>query len=231
MAPTRSPPKPSLTQTTLKDAFTRSSVLTTSNNANRVAKKQSPAKSKSNANSSSSSASENDKTDVLMAIKPVHMANIASRQKNHEYRKYRLRDGVTRLWFYETGDGGKGRASITYVFPGHFTRSLFLYFSHLYLGIVRHVAVIPESTRHTPGSVPIEPFGIGNEDFNAGLKQSKYGYPIVELYELVRPVTLKEMKDQWGMGAPMGWQYVPPHLWEDRWGKDEDREDKVKKLF
>ncbi|KAJ6013506.1 hypothetical protein N7540_008097 [Penicillium herquei] len=207
MAPTRSPPKSSLTQTTLTASFTRSSVLTTSNNANRVAKKQSPAKSKSKKKSSSSSMSENDKTDVLMAIKPVHMANIASRQKNHEYRKYRLRDGVTRLWFYETGDGGKGRASIT------------------------HVAVIPESTRHTPGSVPIEPFGIGNEDFNAGLKQSKYGYPIVELYELVRPVTLKEMKDQWGMGAPMGWQYVPPHLWEDRWGKDEDRVDKVKKLF
>ncbi|KAJ5633962.1 hypothetical protein N7528_001804 [Penicillium herquei] len=206
MAPTRSPPKASLTQTTLKDSFTRSSALTTSNNANRVTKKQSPAKSKPKKKSSSST-SENEKTDVLMAIKPIHMANIASRQKNHEYRKYRLRDGVTRLWFYETGDGGKGRASIT------------------------HVAVIPESTRHTPGSVPTEPFGIGNEDFNAGLKQSKYGYPIVELYELVRPVTLKEMKDQWGMGAPMGWQYVPPNLWEDRWGKDEDRVDKVKKLF
>ncbi|KAJ5717278.1 hypothetical protein N7488_002924 [Penicillium malachiteum] len=207
MAPTCSPPKASLTQTTLKDSFTRSSALTTSNNANRVTKKQSPAKSKPKKKSSSLSASENEKTDVLMAIKPIHMANIASRQKNHEYRKYRLRDGVTRLWFYETGDGGKGRASIT------------------------HVAVIPESTRHTPGSVPTEPFGIGNEDFNAGLKQSKYGYPIVELYELVRPVTLKEMKDQWGMGAPMGWQYVPPNLWEDRWGKDEDRVDKVKKLF
>ncbi|KAJ5727935.1 hypothetical protein N7493_005755 [Penicillium malachiteum] len=207
MAPTRSPPKASFTQTTLMDSFTRSSALTTSNNANRVTKKQSPAKSKPKKKSTSSNASENEKTDVLMAIKPIHMANIASRQKNHEYRKYRLRDGVTRLWFYETGDGGKGRASIT------------------------HVAVIPESTRHTPGSVPTEPFGIGNEDFNAGLKQSKYGYPIVELYELVRPVTLKEMKDQWGMGAPMGWQYVPPNLWEDRWGKDEDRAEKVKKLF
>lgn len=49
-------------------------------------------------------------TDVLLSIKPVHLANIVSRQKNHEYRKYRLRDGVTRLWLYETGDDGGRRA-------------------------------------------------------------------------------------------------------------------------
>jgi hypothetical protein len=54
-------------------------------------------------------------TDVVLAIKPIHLANIASQQKNHEYRKYRLRDGVERLWFYETGDG-KGRSAITYAF-------------------------------------------------------------------------------------------------------------------
>jgi hypothetical protein len=53
-------------------------------------------------------------TDVLLAIKPEHLANIISREKNHEYRKYRLKDGVSRLWLYETGSGG-GRSSITYV--------------------------------------------------------------------------------------------------------------------
>ncbi|KAK2471495.1 hypothetical protein H9L39_17726 [Fusarium oxysporum f. sp. albedinis] len=84
-----------------------------------------------------STASDRVFTDALLSIKPVHLANIVSRQENHEYRKYRLRDGVTRLWLYETSDGG-GRSSIT------------------------HIAVIPASVRHTPGSVPIEPFGIGN---------------------------------------------------------------------
>ena len=39
---------------------------------------------------------------------------------------------------------------------------------------VRHIAVIPEGVRRTPGTVPVEPFGIGNDHFNAGLKQSKY---------------------------------------------------------
>ncbi|KAI3337444.1 hypothetical protein HD806DRAFT_476690 [Xylariaceae sp. AK1471] len=116
-----------------------------------------------------------------------HLANIASRKKNHEYRKYRLPDGVERLWLYETANGG-GTASIT------------------------HIAVIPDSVRHVPGQVPTEPPGIGNDDFNAGLKQSKYGYPILELYELVQPVTRAEMKSKWDMSAPMGWRYVWPKL-------------------
>ncbi|KAK4161329.1 hypothetical protein QBC43DRAFT_291986 [Cladorrhinum sp. PSN259] len=146
-------------------------------------------------------------TDVLMAIKPIHLANIASQQKNHEYRKYRLRDEVVRLWLYETKEGGNGRAAIT------------------------HIALIPEGIRHTPGNVPTEPFGIGNDDFNAGLKQSKYGYPVVELYELVKPVALAEMKSKWGMGAPMGWRYVGADLWNDRWGENDDRADKVKRVF
>ena len=56
-------------------------------------------------------------TDVLIAIKPIHLANITSQRKNHEYRKYRLRDEVVRLWLYETSDGGQGRAAITFVPP------------------------------------------------------------------------------------------------------------------
>ncbi|KAL4731883.1 hypothetical protein ACLX1H_000878 [Fusarium chlamydosporum] len=36
-------------------------------------------------------------TDVLLAIEPEHLANIASREKNHDYRKYRLKDGVCLL--------------------------------------------------------------------------------------------------------------------------------------
>ncbi|RGP66058.1 pua protein [Fusarium sporotrichioides] len=147
-------------------------------------------------------------SDVLMSIKPHHLANIISRDKNHEYRKYRLKDGVARLWLYETGSGG-GSSSIT------------------------HIAIIPPTTRHEPGSVPTEPPGIGNEDFNAGRKESKYGYPIIELYKLVHPVTLEEMKTRWGMGGvPMGWQYVTPDLWENRWGeREEERSDKVNKVF
>jgi hypothetical protein len=60
-----------------------------------------------------------------------------------------------------------------------------------------HIAVIPPNIRHEPGSVPTEPAGIGNEDFNAGRKESKYGYPILGLYSLVKPVTVSEMETRW----------------------------------
>ena len=92
--------------------------------------------------------------------------------------------------------------------------------------------MIPESTRHTAGQVPAEPFGIGNDDFNKGPKKSKYGYPILELYELVEPVTLVEMKSTWGLGgAPMGWRYVGADLWEAKWGAEQGRDAKLRKVF
>ncbi|RSL45973.1 hypothetical protein CEP54_014061 [Fusarium duplospermum] len=126
--------------------------------AQNKAKPRTRARPKPKAKSTTSaSPSERIGTDVLLAIKPDHLANIISREKNHEYRKYRLKDGVVRL----------------------------------------HIASIPSSIRHEPGSVPTEPPGIGNAEFNAGLKQSKFGYPILELYELVNPVTLSEIKTRW----------------------------------
>lgn len=93
--------------------------------------------------------------------------------------------------------------------------------------------MIPASIRHTPGSVPTEPFGVGNDDFNAGLKHSKYGYPLVELYELIQPVTLAEAKSRWGMGGvPMGWRYLKADLWENRLGgRDPARDEKVRRAF
>jgi len=86
-----------------------------SGDTHRISKKAPKAQSKSPPKSAVSGASDRVSTDVLLSIKAVHLANIVTRQKNHEYRKYRLRDGVTRLWLYETSDGGGGRASITYV--------------------------------------------------------------------------------------------------------------------
>ena len=78
----------------------------------RVTKRTAPAKTKTK--TAKTKAEDRVESDVLMAIKPEHLNNIARQKKNHEYRKYRLRDGVERLWFYETGDNN-GRSAITYV--------------------------------------------------------------------------------------------------------------------
>ncbi len=114
-------------------------------------------------------------------------------------------------------------------------RSTFLLLSRLFftefLSLVsRHIATIPPTERRTPGNVPEVPFGIGNKDFNDGLKESKYGYPILELYELVKPLTSTEMEAQWGVSIPMGFCYVKKGLWESIWGDDHGG-DKVRKVF
>lgn len=44
-----------------------------------------------------------------------------------------------------------------------------------------------------PGEVP-ENGGIGNEDFNAGRKKSKYGYEIIKLWRLKEPISLEKAK-------------------------------------
>ncbi len=103
-------------------------------------------------------------TDAIIPILPGHLLNIVSRRKNYEYRKYRIPNGVQRLWFYETIDEeGNGKSAVT------------------------HVASIPPLIRHEPGQVPEVPFGIGNREFNLGQKVSKYGYPICELYKIIPP--------------------------------------------
>lgn len=116
MAPSR--PLAASKQTTESAACTkeRSSLnpaVSISRPGHRISKQRRPAAQ------SKTPAPQPDKilTDVLIAIKPVHLANIVSRLKNHEYRKYRLGDAVTRLWLYETSEGGTGRSSITYVSP------------------------------------------------------------------------------------------------------------------
>ena len=41
-------------------------------------------------------------SDVILCIKPEFTQLIAERKKNHEYRKYKLKETVVRLWLYET---------------------------------------------------------------------------------------------------------------------------------
>lgn len=41
-------------------------------------------------------------TDAILSIKPEFTQLISKRRKNHEYRKYKLKESVTRLWLYET---------------------------------------------------------------------------------------------------------------------------------
>ncbi|KAB8294298.1 hypothetical protein EYC80_009719 [Monilinia laxa] len=53
--------------------------------------------------------------------------------------------------------------------------------------------------------------GLGNSEFNAGEKRSKFAYEILELYALANPMTFEELKSrQWFKAAPQKYARVPP---------------------
>ncbi|KAJ5274496.1 hypothetical protein N7497_005101 [Penicillium chrysogenum] len=59
-----------------------------------------------------------------------------------------------------------------------------------------------------PGQVP-DDGGIGNAEFNAGLKESKYGYEILALWRLKMPVSLeKALAEGFLKGAPQKYCWV-----------------------
>ncbi|PIL33787.1 hypothetical protein GSI_04412 [Ganoderma sinense ZZ0214-1] len=122
--------------------------------------------------------------DVILCIKPEFTKLIAERRKNHEYRKYKLKDSVTHLWLYETAP----TSAITYV--------------------------MTTTTPKVPGEVN-DPTGVGNDDFDQGLKESKYGYPVVELFRLKTPLTTSQLKERFDIATPQGWRYATRKLVEE----------------
>ncbi|KAL2841160.1 hypothetical protein BJY01DRAFT_257158 [Aspergillus pseudoustus] len=77
---------------------------------------------------------------------------------------------------------------------------------------IEYVARI--SRGKTPGQV-VEDGGLGNEDFNAGRKVSKFAYEILELWRLREPISLKEAVEKGFLkGAPQKYCWAPVALLE-----------------
>lgn len=49
--------------------------------------------------------------------------------------------------------------------------------------------------------------GYGNNDFNNGLKKSKFAYHILKVEKLDNPISLKELKMKFGFTAPQSYAY------------------------
>jgi Integrase zinc binding domain len=62
-----------------------------------------------------------------------------------------------------------------------------------------------------PGQVQ-DPTGIGNDDFDKGLKKSKYGYPVLTLFQLIHPITAREMLELYDLAPPCTGIYAPKQL-------------------
>src|ERR1700675_1572445 len=71
--------------------------------------------------------------------------------------------------------------------------------------------VITIGPAKTPGQVN-DPSGLGNDDFDAGRKISKYGYPILGARQLKTPITRYEAKNQFNFIFPESRFYAPEWL-------------------
>ena len=75
-------------------------------------------------------------------------------------------------------------------------------------GMCSHVMVT--GSPKEPGQV-CDPSGIGNDDFDRGLKKSKFGYPVLGLYRLKEPLKSAAMKE-FQVQPPQGLVYAPRSL-------------------
>ncbi|WWC88248.1 uncharacterized protein L201_003154 [Kwoniella dendrophila CBS 6074] len=141
---------------------------------------------------------ENPKTDIILSMARTpsedYMQQIVSQIKTHEFRKRLYPSTVQRIWFYETSP----ISAITYI-----------------------CGTLPAHNRITDGTLDDE-IGIGNKEYNENDGKDKdwlgydYAYKITSCYKLPKPITLKEMKEKYGIkGAPRGMVYVTYRMMDD----------------
>ena len=160
---------------------------------------KSESESKSKSKSKSKSSPNRVYTDAVLVIRSEFVELIASREKNHEYRTYKLRDTLARIWLYESGPV----SAITCVIPCD---------SREYTHRTMPSYVMETGNPKTPGQVK-DPSGVGNDDFDSGIKKSKYGYPVLGLYKLKTPLNANEMRKH-GITPPQGYMYATKNLVE-----------------
>lgn len=118
--------------------------------------------------------------DLILSIRPQHVANIVSRVKNHEFRNYLLPVSVRRLWIYETSPASA----------------------------IRYVATISHGKR--PGEIQDSTGLRNDEfDRGESAGRVKYAYEILRLEELGEPLGLAVLKERgWLGGAPQKYCFV-----------------------
>ncbi|KAI9809972.1 MAG: hypothetical protein M1826_003807 [Phylliscum demangeonii] len=130
-------------------------------------------------------------TDVVLSIHPPHVANIISRTKNHEFRRYLLPSTVRRLWIYVTRP----------------------------ISAIRYVAII--SAGKSPGQLGRDNLsGLRNAEFESGeltkAGLATFAYEILELHQLMPSLRLEEAKSmQWLKGPPQKYNFAKRQMVED----------------
>ena len=124
---------------------------------------------------------ENMPTDIILKIKPEHMANIKSQSQNHEFTRFMLPSTTYRIWFYENGP----------------------------VDAIRYIASI--GSVKFPGEIQ-DSNGIGNDEFDQDLNDSKHSYEILSLQYLPTPLTSDRLLQDFDLEIPHQYCSVPPSI-------------------
>lgn len=82
-------------------------------------------------------------------------------------------------------------------------------FKYLYVYVtapeseIRYIIEIGEIIKY-PNILPGDSDGV--HEFNMGVK-SKYAYPVIKVYELVNPISLRELRKKYNFSAPQAFAY------------------------
>ena len=124
-------------------------------------------------------------TDVILPLQDPYMDQIIDGTKNYEFRKYRLKSSVKRIWFYRTAP----HSSITHI-----------------------CEILPARARNA-GDPALKENDLGNEEFNTRHKDSEgydFAYKIISVYAIKKPLSLSNIREFHGFkSAPRGLVYLP----------------------
>jgi len=71
--------------------------------------------------------------------------------------------------------------------------------------MLKFIAEVGEPVEY-PHQIPED--GIGNLDFNLGLKLSKFAFPILHFDELLEGIPLNTLRSQFNFNPPQGYIYI-----------------------
>ena len=73
------------------------------------------------------------------------------------------------------------------------------------IAALKYIAEVGELVEY-PTKIPED--GVGNLEFNEGLKKSKYAFPILHLDELINPIHLQRLRGEFGFTPPQSFSYI-----------------------
>ncbi len=88
--------------------------------------------------------------------------------------------------------------------PNHNIKKLWIYVTKP-VGALKYIAEVGKPIEY-PEKIPEK--GIGNLEFNKGLKKFRYAFPIRHFYELAEPIHLQSLKKDFGFTPPQSFAYT-----------------------